>query len=185
MSDVEITAVRDAHKFDEVALGNYLQANVDEINGDVTVRQFEGGQSNPTYQLVTPRERYVLRRKPPGKLLRSAHAVDREYRVIHALEDSPVPVPRAVHLCTDRDVLGSLFFLMSYHPGRIFWDPTLPGLSADERGAIYAEMNRVLAALHDVDVNAAGLEDFGRPGNYIARQIARWSKQFSSPSKPP
>ena len=122
--------------------------------------------------------RLVLRRQPPGELLKSAHAVDREYRVIHALEGSPVPVPRAVHLCTDRDVLGSLFFLMSYQPGRIFWDPTLPELSADERRALYAEMNRVLAALHDVDVSAAGLEDFGRPGNYFERQVSRWSRQY-------
>ena len=159
-------------------LGRYLQQQVPEIGRLVTAEKFSDGQSNPTYLLQSESGQYVLRRQPAGELLKSAHAVDREFRVINALQDTDVPVPGAIHLCTDRSIIGSLFYLMSYQPGRIFWEPGLPTLDPRQRQAIYAEMNRVLAALHDVDVNAAGLDDFGRPGNYFERQISRWSRQY-------
>jgi aminoglycoside phosphotransferase (APT) family kinase protein len=159
-------------------LERYFQAELPWLGGLREARKFGDGQSNPSFLLCTESGQYVLRRQPAGELLKSAHAVDREFRVIDALGGSEVPVPRAIHLCTDRDVIGSLFFLMSYQPGRIFWDPTLPGLDPRQRGAIYAEMNRVLAALHDIDIDAVGLQDFGRPGNYFERQVSRWSRQY-------
>ena len=159
-------------------LGEYLRANVPLLDNITDARKFSDGQSNPTFLLTTTADRFVLRKQPAGELLKSAHAVDREYRVIEALRDSEVPVPRAIHLCTDRDVIGSLFFLMSYQPGRIFWDPALPDLDVGERGRVYAEMNRVLVALHEVDIAAVGLDDFGRPGNYFERQVSRWSRQY-------
>ena len=160
------------------ALGSYFQDQVPEIGQLIAAEKFSDGQSNPTYLLDTESGPYVLRRQPPGELLKSAHAVDREFRVIKALQDSDVPVAKAIHLCVDRAVIGSLFYLMSYEPGRIFWEPTLPALDPMQRQAIYAEMNRVLAALHDVDVAAVGLDDFGRPGSYFERQISRWSRQY-------
>jgi aminoglycoside phosphotransferase (APT) family kinase protein len=163
---------------DLAALGSYLESRIPEIGRLVGAEKFSDGQSNPTFLLHSESGDYVLRRQPPGELLKSAHAVDREFRVISALRDSAVPVARALHLCEDRGVIGSLFYVMSYVPGRIFWDPTLPELDPVARGAIYAEMNRVLAALHDIDVEAAGLADFGRPGNYFERQVSRWSRQY-------
>ena len=159
-------------------LGEYLRRQLPQLGELRAAREFSDGQSNPTFLLTTTNGEYVLRRQPAGELLQSAHAVDREYRVIDALRDSAVPVPAAIHLCTDPAVIGSLFFLMSYQPGRIFWDPTLPGLERDERGAIYTEMNRVLVALHEVDIADVGLEDYGRPGNYFERQVSRWSRQY-------
>jgi aminoglycoside phosphotransferase (APT) family kinase protein len=159
-------------------LDRYLRDELPWLGDLRDARKFGDGQSNPTFLLSCAAGQYVLRRQPAGELLQSAHAVDREFRVIDALRDSAVPVPRAIHLCADRDVIGSLFFLMSYQPGRIFWDPTLPALDARERGAVYAEMNRVLAALHDIDIAAVGLQDFGRPGNYFERQVSRWSRQY-------
>jgi aminoglycoside phosphotransferase (APT) family kinase protein len=159
-------------------LGSYLRNHVQEIGNLKGAEKFSDGQSNPTYLLDTESGQYVLRRQPPGELLKSAHAVDREFRVIKALQGSEVPVARAIHLCADRSVIGSLFYVMSFVPGRIYWDPTLPELDADQRGAIYSEMNRVLAALHDVDVTAVRLDDFGRPGSYFERQISRWSGQY-------
>ena len=159
-------------------LNDYLRAQLPLIGEIEEARKFSDGQSNPTFLLATARGQLVLRRQPAGELLKSAHAVDREFRVIEALQDSDVPVPRAIHLCLDRDVIGSLFFLMGYQPGRIFWDPTLPALDATERARVYAEMNRVLVALHEVDVDAVGLGDFGRPGNYFERQVSRWSRQY-------
>ena len=159
-------------------LGNYLQRQVPETGRLISADKFSDGQSNPTFLLDTDSGQYVLRRQPAGELLKSAHAVDREFRVIKALQGSDVPVARAIHLCTDRSIIGSLFYLMSYQPGRIFWEPDLPSLDKLQRTAIYAEMNRVLAALHDVDVAAAGLADFGRPGSYFERQISRWSRQY-------
>ncbi len=163
---------------DLAALDAYLSAQAVDIGTLESAEKFADGQSNPTFLLTTTSGRYVLRRQPDGELLKSAHAVDREYRVIRALRDSEVPVPRALHLCEDRSVLGGQFFVMSYEPGRIFWNPTLPELDVPARGAIYAEMNRVLAALHDVDVAAVGLGDYGKPGNYFERQVSRWSRQY-------
>jgi aminoglycoside phosphotransferase (APT) family kinase protein len=159
-------------------LGSYLRTHVDETGELKSAEKFSDGQSNPTYLLDTESGQYVLRRQPAGELLKSAHAVDREFRVIKALQGSAVPVARAIHLCTDRSIIGSLFYIMSYEPGRIYWDPTLPELDTVQRGAIYSEMNRVLAALHDVDIAAVGLDDFGRPGNYFERQVSRWSGQY-------
>ena len=169
--------VREAHAMDEKRLARWL----DEQRlgaGALTIRQFSGGQSNPTYLLTSDGGRYVLRRKPPGTLLPSAHAVDREFRILKALADSAVPVPRALCYCDDDSVAGTPFYLMEYVEGRIFWNPALPGLTPPERAAIYEEMNRVIAAIHAIDPDAAGLADFGRRENYVARQIERWSKQY-------
>src|SRR5262249_41596218 len=140
--------------------------------------QFRGGQSNPTYRLGSPSGRYVLRRKPPGKLLPSAHAVDREYRVMTALGGVGFPVPRTYGLCIDESVVGTAFFVMEYVEGRVFWDPELPRLGRDDRGRVYDAMNAVIAQLHTIDYAAIGLGDYGKPGNYVARQIDRWTKQY-------
>lgn len=170
--------VSDQHKFDENRLYDYLSATVDGFKGPMTVRQFKGGQSNPTYQIITPDHKYVLRRKPPGKLLKSAHMVDREFRVISALNRVDFPVPKAHVLCEDEDIIGTMFYVMDFVEGRIFWSATIPEVDRDERSAIYDAMNDTLARLHIVDYKAIGLEEFGRPGNYFARQIHRWSKQY-------
>ncbi len=170
---------------DLAALNAYLAAQDVDIGTVEAADKFGDGQSNPTYLLTTSFGSHVLRRQPEGELLKSAHAVDREFRVMRALRDSAVPVPDAIHLCADRTVLGSLFFLMSYEPGRIFWDPTLAELDVPARGAIYAEMNRVLAALHDVDVEAVGLGDYGKPGNYFERQVSRWGRQYRASETEP
>nr|WP_220100176.1 phosphotransferase family protein [Alteromonas antoniana] len=141
--------------------------------------KFSGGQSNPTFLLTSEAGQFVLRRQPPGKLLKSAHAVDREFRVIRALADSDVPVPKVYHLCEDPDVIGSMFYVMAYVKGNIYWNSALPEIdSNDTRRAMYHEMNRVLAALHSVDIDAAGLSDYGKPGNYFARQLSRWTQQY-------
>jgi aminoglycoside phosphotransferase (APT) family kinase protein len=165
-------------ELDLATLGSYLEANIDGFSNLNAAEKFAGGQSNPTFLLDAESGQFVLRRQPPGKLLKSAHAVDREFRVISALRDTDVPVATAYHLCEDRDVIGSMFYVMSYEQGRIFWDPALPDLDNETRGHIYDEMNRVLARLHDVDVDAVELGDFGYPGDYFARQIGRWSKQY-------
>lgn len=160
-------------------LTQYLEDHVAGFQGPVRMEKFAGGQSNPTYKLTAVSGQYVLRRQPPGKLLKSAHAVDREFRVLDALRDSPVPVARAYHLCEDREVLGSMFYLMDFCDGRIFWKANLPELESNaERGAIYDEMNRVLSELHQVNIDSAGLADYGKPGNYFSRQLARWSSQY-------
>jgi len=172
--------VPERQRFDLGRLAGYLRGRIDGFSGTLEVEQFKGGQSNPTFLLAAGGRRYVLRRKPPGKLLPSAHAVDREYRVMSALAGSGVPVPRTYLLCEDEDVIGTAFFVMDYVEGRVFWDPTLPGLASAERARIYDELNRVIAALHGVDYVAVGLADFGRPGDYIARQIGRWTKQYRS-----
>ncbi|WP_237065944.1 phosphotransferase [Microbulbifer guangxiensis] len=156
----------------------YLEQAIPGFRGPLNVSKFSGGQSNPTFRLETASGIYVLRRQPPGKLLKSAHAVDREFRVMRALADSEVPVPGVIHLCEDRDVLGSLFYVMEYCEGRIFWDASLPEVGNQQRAAIYDEMNRVLAALHSVDVDRIGLSDYGKPGNYFERQYERWSGQY-------
>src|SRR5581483_10588425 len=152
--------------------------HVEGFKGPVTVTQFQGGQSNPTYRLSTPGREYVLRRKPPGKLLPSAHAVDREYRIITALGRTRVPVPRTFALCEDDRVIGTAFFIMEWVEGRVMADPLLPGLTPSERSRIYDSMNEVLATLHSVDLEAAGLTDYGRPGSYFGRQIDRWTRQY-------
>ena len=160
------------------ALDVYLTRHVVGFAGPVEIEVFSEGQSNPTFLLATPGAKYVLRKKPPGELLKSAHAVDREYRVQLALQDTEVPVARVLHLCTDETVIGTMFYVMEFAEGRIFWDPALPDLSQAERGMVYDEMNRVLAAIHNVDVTVAGLSDFGRPTRYFERQLKRWSGQY-------
>jgi aminoglycoside phosphotransferase (APT) family kinase protein len=166
------------HALDAGALSIWMQQHVPDFSGPIDARQFAGGQSNPTYLLQTATMRYVLRRKPPGKLLPSAHAVEREYRIIAALAHTDVPVPRAYGLCEDSSIIGSAFYVMQYVPGRIFWDATLPEVPAPDRRAIYMEMIRVLAQLHAVDYQGLGLSDFGKPGHYIERQLARWTTQY-------
>jgi aminoglycoside phosphotransferase (APT) family kinase protein len=170
--------VSEAHRFDAPRLEAYLREYMPGFAGPLAVRQFRGGQSNPTYLLESSSGKYVLRRKPPGKLLRSAHAVDREYRVISALHRAGFPVPEAYLLCEDEEVVGTPFFVMAYVEGRIFWNLDLPGVDREERAAIYDHVNQTIADLHRFDWRALGLEDFGKAGNYFARQIARWSKQY-------
>ena len=167
-----------ALRLDAARLETYLSAQVTGFAGPLAVKQFKGGQSNPTYLVTAGDRRYVLRRKPPGKLLPSAHAVDREYRVITALAQTGVPVPRTFGLCEDDAVIGTAFYLMAYVPGRVLWDPRLPGMAVAERRATHDEINRVIAALHCVDPDSVGLADFGKTGEYIARQVGRWSKQY-------
>src|SRR4029453_4452987 len=170
--------VREAHRFDVAALERYLRAHVEGFGGSIEVRQFRGGQSNPTYHLSAGGHEYVLRRKPPGKLLPSAHAVDREYRVITALGKTDFPVPRTFVLSEDESIIGTAFYVMDCVHGRIFTDPAIPSLTPRERRAIYDSLIDVLARLHTADWQALGLADFGRPGNYFARQIHRWTQQY-------
>jgi aminoglycoside phosphotransferase (APT) family kinase protein len=172
--------VAESHKFDESRLAAWMKANVEGFAGPLEVRQFKGGQSNPTYQLITPGKTYVMRRKPPGKLLPSAHAVDREYRVISALYPTGFPAPRTYGLCTDDGVIGTIFYAMDMVEGRIFWDQSLPGYEPAERRAIHMAAVKTIADLHNTDYKAIGLEDFGRAGNYMARQIDRWTKQYKA-----
>ncbi|MCP1470338.1 aminoglycoside phosphotransferase (APT) family kinase protein [Sphingobium sp. OAS761] len=170
---------QDVRTLDVARLSPWLRDHVPGADGVITAEKFVGGQSNPTYLLaVDGEEKFVLRRKPDGVLLPSAHAVEREYRVTDALKDTDVPVARPFALCEDASIVGTPFFVMDYARGRNFWDARLPDQSPVERAAIYDEMNRVLAALHAVDPVAVGLETYGRPGNYFARQVARWTKQY-------
>jgi aminoglycoside phosphotransferase (APT) family kinase protein len=169
--------VQERLRFDVGRLANYLSGRIPAFDA-LQVRQFKGGQSNPTYLIDAGSRRYVLRRKPPGKLLPSAHAVEREYRVMTALAQTEVPVPRTWCLCEDADVIGTAFFVMDHVDGDVHWDPTLPGLVPAERRALWLEINRVIAALHRVDPRAVRLDDYGRPGNYIQRQIERWTRQY-------
>ncbi len=164
--------------FDEGALSEWLAANVADFRGPLTVRQFNGGQSNPTYKLETPGQTYVLRRKPPGLLLKSAHAVDREYKVMTALHAAGFPAPRTFGLCTDDAVIGTWFYVMDCVDGRIIWDTTFPDASREDRPKYFDAMNATIAQLHSFDPVAIGLGDFGKPGNYFARQIGRWSQQY-------
>ena len=177
-STADTVPVRETHRFDVASLERYMARHVEGFKGPITVSQFQGGQSNPTYRLSSPGGEYVLRRKPPGKLLPSAHAVDREYRIITALARTPVPVPRTYSLCEDDAVIGTAFFIMQWVHGRVVADPLLPGMSPGDRGRAYDSMNEVLAHLHTVDLVAVGLADFGRPGSYFARQIHRWITQY-------
>ncbi|NHL00485.1 phosphotransferase [Rubrivivax benzoatilyticus] len=171
-----------SHAFDVAALERWLAHELPGFQGPLSVEQFKGGQSNPTYKLVTPGGAWVMRTKPgpATKLLPSAHAIEREFRVMQALAATEVPVPRMVALCEDESVIGRAFYLMGFVEGRVFWEQSLPGMTPAERAAIYDESNRVIAALHRVDVAAAGLADYGRPGSYFERQIARWSKQYQA-----
>jgi aminoglycoside phosphotransferase (APT) family kinase protein len=176
------TQVQERHRFDAGALEAYLRGKLDGFAGPLAVQQFEGGQSNPTYLLEAGSGRYVMRTKPGpvAKLLPSAHAIEREFRVMSALAGAGIPVARMLHLCEDESVIGRAFFIMEHVDGRVLWDQSLPGMGPAERGAIYDEMNRVIAALHAVDYAAIGLGDYGRPGNYFARQIGRWVKQYQA-----
>ena len=171
-------AVREAYRFDPAALDAWLAREIEGYAGPLIVEQFKGGQSNPTYKLVTPGRSYVLRRKPPGKLLPGAHAVDREYRVISALAGRGFPVARAYGLCLDESVIGTPFYVMEMVDGRIFWEPAFPEIVPAERPAYFEAMNATLAQLHGIDPEEAGLGDYGKPGNYFARQIGRWSTQY-------
>jgi aminoglycoside phosphotransferase (APT) family kinase protein len=168
------------HRFDEAALCRYLEARLPDFSGPCAIRQFQGGQSNPTFHLQLAHRAFVLRKKPPGMLLPSAHAVDREFAVMQALAGTAVPVPKVHLLCTDEGVIGQAFYVMDAVEGRIYTDRLLPGCSAAERAAMYDHMNEILAALHQVDWRAVGLEEFGRPTGYVARQIARWSRQYQA-----
>ena len=171
-----------SHSFDAAALESWLVAHLPGFAGPLQVAQFKGGQSNPTYLLSTPERSYVMRSKPgPAvRLLPSAHAIEREFRVMQALRGSGVPVPEMLVRCDDESVIGRAFYLMEFIQGRVLWDQALPGMSLAERGAHYDEMNRVMAALHRLKPEAIGLSDYGRPGNYFERQIARWSKQYAA-----
>ena len=165
-------------ELDKTRLASYLEAELPEFSGLQEISGFADGQSNPTYLLTAKSGRFVLRRKPAGQLLKSAHAVDREYRVMRALADSAVPVPEMLHLCLDETIIGSVFFVMRFVEGRTFWNPALPELSPASRAACYDQMNKALAAIHSVDLDAACLSDFGKPGNYFDRQINRWTDQY-------
>ena len=184
MSDFEhftgTRPVTDKHAFDVAALSAWLDAHLDGFKGPLTVELFKGGQSNPTYKLVTPTRSYVMRAKPGpvAKLLPSAHAIEREFAVMRGLHGTEVPVPQMYCLCEDEAVIGRAFYIMEFMQGRVLWDQSLPGLSRDERGAIYNEMNRVISALHTVRFAERGLASYGKPGNYFERQIGRWSKQY-------
>lgn len=177
-SGARLADVSDRHRFDQARLAAWLDRNVEGFGNGMQVRQFVGGASNPTFMLSTDAGDYVLRKKPPGQLLASAHQVDREYRVMAALRDTGVPVPVMRALCDDPDVIGTSFYVMDYLEGRIFRDATLPDLTPADRSAVYDQLNATLAALHSVDYRAVGLEDYGRPTGYFERQVARWTKQY-------
>lgn len=172
--------VSDAYAFDVQVLSQWMAQHVTGFEGPVTVEMFKGGQSNPTYKLVTPRRSYVMRSKPApvAKLLPSAHAIEREFTVMRGLEGTDVPVPRMYALCEDETIIGRAFYIMEFKAGRVLWDQSLPGMDKAQRAAIYNEMNRVIAALHTVDIQQQGLTSYGKPGNYFERQIGRWSKQY-------
>jgi len=170
--------VEERHRVNEANLDAWMKENVEGYQGPLKVLQFKGGQSNPTYKIETPTRNYVMRRRPFGKLLPSAHAVDREFRVIAALGKQDFPVAKAYALCTDDAVVGSFFYIMSMEEGRVFWDPTLPSQQPDARRKIFTSKIETLAKLHMLDPDKIGLSDFGKPGNYFARQVDRWTKQY-------
>jgi aminoglycoside phosphotransferase (APT) family kinase protein len=170
--------IGEANRIDLAALEAYMREHVAGFSGPLEAAQFKGGQSNPTYKLTSSSGQYVLRRKPPGKLLPSAHAVDREFRVISALHPLGFPVPRPHVLCEDESIIGTAFYVMDFVPGRVIWEPHVPGVSGTERAAIFEALNATIAALHQVDHDAAGLADFGRPEGYVQRQVRRWSQQY-------
>jgi len=180
--DSLLPRVRAGFEISQDRLHDWLAAHISDYHGPLAIRQFSGGQSNPTYLLQTAAAQYVLRRKPPGNLLASAHAVDREFRVLRALSAYPVPVPRVFALCEDPAVIGTSFYVMEHVSGRIFWDSTFPELGRQERAAYFEAMSAALASLHNIDYRAAGLEDFGRAEGYVARQVSRWAKQYLADS---
>ena len=173
-----VKPVEERHRLDAARLDAWMRANVEGYAGDLVIEQFKGGPSNPTYRLTSGGKRYALRRKPPGKLLPSAHAVDREFKVIRALHSTGFPVARPYALCEDDGVIGTMFYVMDCVEGRVLWDQSLPGMQPAERRAIWEELNRVMALLHAVDYAKVGLGDYGKPGNYIGRQVDRWTKQY-------
>jgi aminoglycoside phosphotransferase (APT) family kinase protein len=175
-----VRPVAPQHAIDVGRLAEWVEGTLGPLDGPLEVAQFKGGQSNPTYLLTAADQRFVLRRKPPGRLLPSAHAVDREYRVMKALAGTDVPVARMYALCEDESVIGTTFYVMEYVHGRVLWDPRLPDIPQGERARYHDEINRVIAALHCVDHVAVGLGDFGKAGEYIARQVARWSRQYQA-----
>lgn len=172
------TPMRAGYEIDAARLATWMAANIPDFTGPMTIEQFRGGQSNPTYKLITPTANYVLRRKPPGKLLQGAHAVEREARAMASLGKAGFPVPEVYGICTDDAVIGTWFFVMAMVEGRIFWDATFPELTRKQRPAYFDAMNATIAQLHGIDYKAVGLDDYGKPGNYFARQIGRWSKQY-------
>jgi len=178
--NVGTSPIRSGYGFDEGALAQWLEANVPDYRGPLTVEQFNGGQSNPTYKLITPARSYVLRRKPPGALLKGAHAIEREVRVLTALETVGFPVAHVYGLCRDDRVIGTWFYVMDMVEGRIFWEATIPDVASKDRPLYFDAMNATLAALHKLDPETVGLGDYGKPGNYFARQIGRWSQQYLS-----
>ncbi len=178
-------STHDTMALPEAALADYLQARVPGFRGPLTATKFKGGQSNPTYRIDAASGTYVLRRKPPGVLLPSAHAVDREFRVLQALHGSAAPVAQPLHLCTDESVIGSMFYLMAFVDGRIFWDPSLPDSAPAERAALYEGIIDAMAAIHRIDPAAVGLADFGKPGNYFERQLRRWTEQYHASQTQP
>ncbi len=175
---VGVKPVDERHAFNSARLESWLKHNIEGFEGPLQIEQFKGGQSNPTYKLSTPKKSYVLRRRPPGNLLPSAHAVDREFRVLSALRAAGYGVPRVHALCEDGRVIGSAFYVMDMVEGRIFWDPALPGCTPAERRAIYNAQIATLARLHNFDPERIGLSDYGKPGNYFIRQIERWTRQY-------
>jgi aminoglycoside phosphotransferase (APT) family kinase protein len=177
-ANIGTTGVREGYRFDEAALANWMAENVEGFAGPLTVEQFRGGQSNPTYKMVTPSRNYVLRRKPPGELIPGAHAVDREARVQRALGAQGFPVANIHGLCTEDSVIGTWFYVMDMIEGRIFWDATFPDVDREERPKYFDAMNQVMAQLHSYEPDAIGLGDYGKSGNYFARQIGRWTRQY-------
>ena len=181
LDDAKFSGTKDVDerlKIDSANLQSWIDEYVPNAGKIKAIEQFKGGQSNPTYKIITESKNLVLRRKPPGKLLPSAHAVDREYKVITALYDTDVPVPKTYGLCEDDDVAGTSFFVMDFLDGNLFWDPMIPSMTNRDRKEIYTNKNKTLAKLHSVDYKKIGLEDYGKPGNYVARQVSRWSKQY-------
>ena len=181
LDDAKFSGTKDVDerlKIDSANLQSWIDEYVPNAGKIKAIEQFKGGQSNPTYKIITESKNLVLRRKPPGKLLPSAHAVDREYKVITALYETDVPVPKTYGLCEDDDVAGTAFFVMDFLDGELFWDPMIPSMTNRDRTEIYKNKNKTLAKLHSVDYKKIGLEDYGKPGNYVARQVSRWSKQY-------
>lgn len=180
MTSADVTAIRPGHEFDVDRLAYYLASRLEGVTGTLTARQFRGGQSNPTFLVEAGDRRFVLRKKPPGQLLPSAHMIEREYRVMHALRESGVPMIRTHLLCEDASVIGTPFYLMDFAEGRIFRDPSLAGLAPNERRDVYAAMSEVMARLHMVDWRAVGLENFGKPVGYLSRQVSLWTRQYEA-----